>query len=166
MPSARRMTAIASVPLPTPMPYEALHAAANSASKASTSGPRMNHPLASTRSRAERTAAASSRGAGALHGILGRVTPAPFLDRSIDVAIEMLPIERHRALQPVGKCHGWRPTGGLGEFRGIGVEIADVDQFFLLRPLDVFNAARSGNLHEQCGQVTMGDRLIAADVEE
>ena len=56
MPDARRINASASVPLPTPTACLAPEAAANSASKASTSGPRMNQPLEITRSTAARTA--------------------------------------------------------------------------------------------------------------
>ena len=51
-PSARRPISSASVPLATPTPYLTWQNAANSCSKASTSGPRMYQPLARTRATA------------------------------------------------------------------------------------------------------------------
>ena len=55
MPSARSASASASVPVPTPTACAAPHAAANSFSKASSSGPSTNQPRSTTRSMAAPT---------------------------------------------------------------------------------------------------------------
>ncbi len=75
IPSARRVSAIASVPVPTPTAWRAPDAAANSSSKADSSGPRMNQPRSMTRSIAWRTAAASGPGPSVMKGTR-KVIPA------------------------------------------------------------------------------------------
>ena len=77
MPSARNVSAMASVPLPTPTACAAPAAAANSASNASTSGPSTNQPRAITRSIARLTSGASSPGASDMKGICLTLTRAP-----------------------------------------------------------------------------------------
>ena len=87
MPSARSVSASASVPVPTPTACGDPDEAANSASNASSSGPRMNQPRVMTRSIAARTSGASAPGTSDMNGtrvgvIWQERRPAPRTDRS------------------------------------------------------------------------------------
>jgi len=85
MPSARNASAIASVPVPTPTAWAAPEACANSVSKAVSSGPRMNHPRAITRSMAARMAPASAPGVKCMNGMAAGVVTRASPSRSHSV---------------------------------------------------------------------------------
>src|SRR5687768_11000274 len=124
MSSARRISVMASVPVPTPTAYGTWLAAAKSCSNASTSGPSTNHPLAITRSTAARRAAASSPGVSALNGT------------RTDIVRQVLAVVAERAGETFAQPHRGRPSGARSKQRRIGVEAADVDRFLLWRPFD------------------------------
>src|SRR5262245_16767941 len=115
MSSARKISVMASVPVPTPTACGTWLAAANSRSNASTSGPSTNQPLASTRSIAALTSAASSAGVSALNGTF------------TDIFRQVLPVIVERAREAFAQAHRRGPAGAAPEERGVGVEATDVD---------------------------------------
>src|SRR5688500_5327675 len=120
--SARRISVIASVPVPTPTACGTPLAAANACSNASTSGPRTNHPLAITRSIAARIAAASSPGVSALNGTF------------TDIVRKVVAVIGEGARKPVAQVDRGPPAGPRLEQRRVGIEAADVDDFLFRRP--------------------------------
>src|SRR5687768_6521640 len=150
MSSARRINAIASVPLPTPTAWGTRLAAANSISNVSISGPRMNHPPVTTRSIAARIASASSPGVSALNGT------------RTDIMREMRAVVVERAGEALAQRHRRLPSRARFEQRRIGVEAADVDHLFLGRPLDERVAAAAGEFNQHLDEIAMGDVFVAA----
>src|SRR5436190_4391569 len=83
-----------------------------------------------------------------------------------DILVKMMAVERDRPLQPFFEADGLPPAGEVHELRRVGVEAADIDRLLVRRPLDVLDPAGAGDADEQCREIAMADRPIAADVED
>ena len=127
MPRARRISARASVPLPTPTACGAPDAAANSCSNASTSGPSTNQARSMTRPMASWTAADSSaevkihEGDSNAHATRRRGLVVEVFARMGAVVVE-------RLRKAGAQTHPRLPADRGAEARRIGVEAADVDR--------------------------------------
>ena len=144
-------------------------AAANSASKASTSGPRMNQPRAidpfDRGADVGRVVARHER----QERYAGHVKPPAARPRCPQATYRSNAPDRTRWSAGVRRASatGGRPAGHAPELRRVGVEAADVDGFLVRRPVDVTRRVPlPAILDEQRGQIAMADRAIAADVED
>ena len=168
MPSARRISAIASVPLPTPT------ACARAARRRELGFERLDfrtehEPAAGDHALdGGRTAARILTRRRRANGMRSAVMRAPCRrSRRVHVVIEVL---RGRT-RACGAGPSRSVTRGVHpvvarELRRVRVEAADVDRLLLRRPLDVLDASRPGDRDQQRRQVAMADRLVAADVED
>src|SRR6478735_8949790 len=148
MSSARRISVIASVPVPTPTAYGTWLAAANSRSNASTSGPSTNQPLASTRSIAAFTSAASSAGFNALNGTV------------TDIPGKILAVVIEGPRETLAQLHRRFPSGAGAEQRRVRVEAADVYGLLVRGPLDERVASAAGDLDQHLDEIAMRDVLF------